>query len=64
MEKKDKKKDGTLTLKNPIQINGETVTEMRYDINEIDGVLFATAEAKKKAAAGMKKRVNLRGGRV
>ena len=27
---------------------------MRYDINEIDGVLFATAEAKKKAAAGMK----------
>ena len=26
MEKKDKKKDGTLTLKNPIQINGETVT--------------------------------------
>ena len=54
MEKKDKKKDGNHTLKNPIQINGETVTEMRYDINEIDGVLFATAEAKKKAAAGMK----------
>ena len=46
MEKKDKKKDGTLTLKNPIQINGETVTEMRYDINEIDGVLFATASKK------------------
>lgn len=54
MAKKDKKKDGVLTLKNPILINGETVSEMTYDINEIDGVLFATAEAKKKAAAGMK----------
>lgn len=49
MEKKN-----TLTLKNPILINGEKVSEMTYDINEIDGVLFATAEAKKKAAAGMK----------
>lgn len=48
MEKKDKKRDGVLTLKNPIQINGETVSEMRYDINEIDGVLFATAEAKRR----------------
>ena len=27
---------------------------MTYDSNEIDGILFATAEAKKKAAAGMK----------
>lgn len=44
----------TLTLANPILINGEEVKEMTYDINEIDGVLFATAEAKKKAAAGMK----------
>lgn len=26
----------------------------KYDTNEIDGVLFATAEAKRKAAAGMK----------
>lgn len=54
MEKKDKKKDGILTLQNPILINGQTVAEMKYDINEIDGILFATAEAKKKAAAGMK----------
>jgi len=54
MEKTDKKKDGILTLKNPVQINGETVTEMNYDINEINGTLFAAAEAKKKAAAGMK----------
>lgn len=39
------KKNNTLTLKNPIMINGEKVSEMKYDINEIDGVLFATAEA-------------------
>ena len=44
----------TLKLKNPIMINGEKVTEVTYDSNEIDGVLFATAESKKKAAAGMK----------
>ena len=49
MEKKN-----TITLKNPIMINGEKVKELTYDINEIDGVLFATAETKKKAAAGMK----------
>lgn len=47
-------KNNTLKLKNPIMINGEAVSEMTYDINEIDGVLFATAEVKKKAAAGMK----------
>ena len=35
-------------------INGDKITEMKYDTNEIDGVLFATAEAKRKAAAGMK----------
>lgn len=44
----------TLKLKNPIMINGEKVTEVTHDSNEIDGVLFATAESKKKAAAGMK----------
>ncbi|MCC8049605.1 MAG: hypothetical protein LIP10_02965 [Clostridiales bacterium] len=47
-------KKNTLTLANPVKINGETVTEMTYDINEIDGILFATAEAKKKSAQGMK----------
>ena len=46
--------NGTLTLKNPVMINGDKITEMKYDPNEIDGVLFATAEAKRKAAAGMK----------
>lgn len=44
----------TLKLKNQIKINGETVTEVTHDSNEIDGILFATAESKRKAAAGMK----------
>lgn len=44
----------TLKLKNPIMINGNEVTEVTYDSNEIDGILFATAESKRKAAAGMK----------
>lgn len=43
-----------LKLKNPIMINGEQVAEVSYDSNEIDGILFATAESKRKAAAGMK----------
>lgn len=44
----------TLKLRNPIKINGEKVAEVTYDANEIDGVLFATAESKRKAAAGLK----------
>lgn len=44
----------TLTLKNPIMINGKEVNELTYDINEIDALLFAEADAKKKAATGMK----------
>lgn len=44
----------TLKLKNPIMINGNAVTEVTYDSNEIDGILFATAESKRKSAAGMK----------
>ena len=44
----------TLKLKNAIKINGVEVKEVTYDANEIDGILFATAEAKRKAAAGMK----------
>lgn len=41
-----------LTLKNPIEINGEKITELTYDTNEINGMLFANADSKKKAAAG------------
>ena len=44
----------TLKLKNPIMIDGKEVSEVTHDSNEIDGILFATAESKKKAAAGMK----------
>lgn len=44
----------TLKLKNPIKIDGKDVTEVTHDSNEIDGILFATAEAKRKSAAGMK----------
>ena len=56
---KEKAKDRNLTrdtlkLKNPIKIDGKEVTEVTYDSNEIDGLLFAEAEAKRKAAAGMK----------
>ena len=44
----------TLKLRNPIKIDGKEVTEVTYDANEIDGILFATAESKRKNAAGMK----------
>ena len=43
----------TLHLKNPIKIDGNEVKEVTYDSNEINGILFATAEAKRKTAAGM-----------
>ena len=45
---------GTIKLKNPIMINGEKITEVTHESTEIDGILFATAESKRKAAAGMK----------
>jgi len=45
---------GTLKLKNPIKINGVSVGELTYDSNEIDGILFVTAEAKKKVAEGIR----------
>lgn len=45
---------GTLKLRNPIMINGKSVAEVTHDSNEIDGILFAMAESKRKAAAGLK----------
>lgn len=44
----------TLKLRNPIKIDGKEVAEVTYDANEIDGLLFATAEAKRKDALGLK----------
>lgn len=41
-----------ITLKNAIEINGKTVTELTHDVNEITGALFASAEAKKNASQG------------
>jgi len=53
-EQKRNLANGTLSLRNPIMIDGQKVSAVTYDSNEIDGILFATAEGKKKAAAGMK----------
>ncbi|MBP3590568.1 MAG: hypothetical protein J6J61_08330 [Muribaculaceae bacterium] len=44
----------TLPLRKPIMIDGQSVSAVTYDSDEIDGILFATAESKRKAAAGMK----------
>lgn len=41
-----------LKLKNPIKINGELVEVVTYDANEIDGTLFAQAEAKRRENGG------------
>lgn len=45
---------GALTLKNPILINNEKISEMTYDSNEITGALFSEAEAMRKRSAGMR----------
>ncbi len=50
----------TLILEKPIEINGKPITELSYDIDEIDGELFAQADAQKLAASGSK-RGNLAG---
>lgn len=43
-----------LTLTNVIQINGNNVKELKYDIEEITGVHFAEADARKMKASGSK----------
>nr|DAL22292.1 MAG TPA_asm: hypothetical protein [Caudoviricetes sp.]DAO12443.1 MAG TPA: hypothetical protein [Caudoviricetes sp.] len=46
--------NGTFKLHNPIVINGKTHESLAYDTNEITALLFTEAEAKRKAAAGLK----------
>ena len=49
--------NGTLTLKNPVMINGDKITEMKYDTNEIDG-------GKEKSGCRYEEPVRVRSGRV
>lgn len=44
----------TLTLHNPVMINGVEMTALDYDTNAITASLFAQADAQKKQAAGLK----------
>lgn len=46
--------NGTLILKNPIMVNGEKISEMEYDTEEITGEIFTEMESKHRAAAGHK----------
>ena len=43
-----------ITLKNPILINGKSVTELTYDTNEITPAGFAEAEYRKNKSNGSK----------
>lgn len=40
----------TLTLDNPLKINGAEVTELTYDTNEISALHFAEADARRQLA--------------
>lgn len=44
----------TLTLQNPVMINGTEMFALDYDTNAITAMLFAQADAQKKQAAGMR----------
>lgn len=43
-----------IVLTKPVMINGVQVKEMTYDVDEIDGALYAQAEAQKMKAGGSK----------
>lgn len=45
---------GKITLSKPVLINGIEIKEMTYDTDEIDGTLYAQAEAHKMKASGSK----------
>lgn len=42
----------TLILRHPIMVNNDEVKELTYDAEEITGLLFTEAEARRKMAAG------------
>jgi hypothetical protein len=42
----------TLTLRNPIKINGKSVGKLTHDANEITAQMFAEADASKMKASG------------
>lgn len=44
----------TWKLTNPITINGKEVSEVSYDADKINGLLFAEADARRRMAAGLK----------
>lgn len=44
----------TITLQNPIMIDGKKVSRLTYDANEITAPLFAEAESHKMKASGSK----------
>lgn len=45
---------GSIKLKNPIAVNGKTVTDLKYDTEAISGALFCEADVKRRIAAGVK----------
>lgn len=45
---------GTFKLTNPITVNGKELAELLYNTEEITGMLFCEADAKRRIAAGTK----------
>ena len=45
---------GIIKLENPITVNGKELAELKYNTEEITGVLFCEADTKRRMAAGTK----------
>ena len=45
---------GIIKLANPITVNGKELAELKYNTEEITGVMFCEADAKRRIAAGTK----------
>lgn len=54
MKQNQNTSSGIITLTKPVLINGVEVKEMKYDVDEIDGALYAQAENAKMKASGSK----------